>query len=171
MPETRIAGGEKEDFQVVGFNIGGEEYGIDILEIVGVERLANVLQLPKMPPFIEGVMRIRDEVVPLIKLRTRFGLSEKANDEHTRVMVISVRGSTVGYIVDSVTSVRRLRREAVEQAPPMALTVEGTFVNGVIKMDDRMIIILNPDQILAEEESSMLGRASAVAKHYTSDQR
>lgn len=162
---------ESGAFQVVGFILGEEEYAIDILEIVGVERAEKVLQLPKMPQFIEGVMRIRDEVVPLIKLRTRFGFAEKQGDDQTRVIVISLKDesgeeSTVGYIVDAVTSVHRLDRSMVEEAPAMALTVESRFVNGVVHMDQRMIILLNPYEILADDEAKQLGKAAVVAEHY-----
>jgi purine-binding chemotaxis protein CheW len=170
-----------ESLQLVGFRIGEEEYAINILEIVGVDRPENILQLPKMPPFIAGVMRIRDEVVPLIRLRTRFGFEERPADSQTRVIVISMkghegpgdqdaqddeRGQTVGYIVDSVTSVYRLGWADVEDAPAMALTVESRFVDGVVNMDDRMIILLNPYEILREDETSQLERASAVAEYY-----
>ncbi len=171
---------ESAGFQVVGFILEEEEYAIDILEIVGVERPEKVLQLPKMPTFIEGVMRIRDEVVPLIKLRTRFGFDEKAGDDQTRVIVISVEDdqgdeddeteeSTVGYIVDSVTSVYRLDRSVVEDAPAMALTVESRFVNGVVRMGERMIILLNPYEILARDETDQLSRAAVVAEHYVTE--
>ncbi len=162
-------GGEQQrDFQVVGCTIAGEEYAIDIHDIVGVERLDNVLHLPKMPDFVEGVMRIRDEVVPLVKLRTRFGFTETDNDDSTRVMVIEVGSQIVGFIVDSVTAVHRLDRATLEKAPEMALTVESRFVNGVIRSGERMLILLNPFAILGEDEAHQLGRAEVVARHYVS---
>jgi purine-binding chemotaxis protein CheW len=146
--------------------IADEEFAIDIHDIVGVERLENVLHLPKMPEFVEGVMRIRDEVVPLVKLRTRFGFAEKPNDEATRVMVIEVGRQIVGFIVDSVTAVYRLDRATLEAAPEMALTVESRFVNGVLRSGERMLILLNPFAILGDDEATQLGRAEVVARHY-----
>ena len=166
---------ESTDFQVVGLMIGGEEYALDILNIIGVERLENVLQLPKMPHFIEGVMRIRGEVVPLVRLRSRFGFEERANDRETRVIVVSLATGeggapqTVGYIVDSVTSVYRLDRQQIEAAPTMALTVESRFVDGVIRVGERMVILLNPFRVLFDDESEQLQRAAAVARHYVDE--
>lgn len=157
---------EGEGLQVVGFHVGEEEYALEILNVVGVERLENVLHFPRMPDFIEGVIVIRDEIVPLVKLRTRFGFPEKENTDQTRVMVVDIQGQTVGLIVDSVTMVRRLLGSSVEIAPEMALTVESRFVSGVIRTEEAMIILLNPDKLLFEAEAQQLDRAKALAKHY-----
>ena len=163
---TSLEPSEGQMLQVVGFNLGAEEYAIDILEIVGIERLDDVLHLPKMPSFVEGVMRIRGEIVSLVKLRSRFGLEERENDDATRVMVIEHAGHTVGFIVDSVSSVQRFDADALESAPDMALTVESRFVQGVLWDQERMVILLQPGEVLREEEEAQLGRASVVAKHY-----
>ena len=101
-----------ENLQVVAFRVAEEAFAIDILEIVGIERLENVLQLPRMPGFVEGVMRIREEIVPLVRLRSRFGFAERAYDAQARVIVIEIGDETVGFIVDAVSSVRRWSRIA-----------------------------------------------------------
>ena len=150
-----------EVLQVVGFRVADEEFAMDILEIVGIERLEHVLQLPKMPTFVEGVMRIRDEVVPLVKLRTRFGFPEKPHDGQARVIVIEIGDDTIALIVDSVSNVRRFTRSQVEPAPPLALTLQSHFVKGVLRAEDHMIILLNPYEILFSDEKNQL--RSAVA--------
>ncbi len=146
----------KENVQAVGFRIGDEEYAVEILTVVGVERLDNVLHFPRMPRFIEGVKRIRGEIVPLVGLRTRFGLSERPADAETRVIVVEIGEHTVGFIVDAVTKVRRFTWSDVESAPEPALTVESCFIDGVVRIDDRMIILLNPEMVLLDEETSQL---------------
>ncbi len=164
--ETTPESDQRQAMQVVGFYLGEEEYAIDILEIVGIERLENVLHLPKMPSFVEGVMRIRGEIVSLVKLRSRFGLEPRANDDATRVMVIEHGGHSVGFIVDAVSSVQRFDADALEAAPDMALTVESRFVVGVLWDEESMLILLKPGEILREDEGEQLGRAAVVAKHY-----
>ncbi len=162
----KTASDDRQALQVVGFYLGDEEYAIDILEIVGIERLENVLHLPKMPSFVEGVMRIRGEIVSLVKLRSRFGLESRDNDDATRVMVIEHGGHSVGFIVDSVSSVQRFDADALEAAPDLALTVESRFVEGVLWDEKSMLILLKPGEILREDEGKQLGRAAIVAKHY-----
>lgn len=157
---------EKDDLQLVGFRVGDEEYAVNILDVVGIERVEGVLHLPRMPEFIEGVMRIRGEVVPLVKLRRRFGLDEGVSDGQTRVVVIDAKDQTVGFIVDQVTAVRRSTRAHLDPAPEMSLTVESRFVKGVLHLDEGPMILLDPYQILFEDETRKIGRASAVARHY-----
>ncbi len=157
---------EEEGLQLVGFMLGAEEYAVNILDVVSIERPQNVLRLPRMPDFVEGVMRIRDEVVPLVKLRTRFGLEERPIEDETRVVVVETEGQTVGFIVDWVTAVRRSLEARLDPAPAMSLTVESRFVEGVLSLEDRTMILLNPYRVLLADEAQQLGRASAVARHY-----
>lgn len=159
--------GEQKSLQVVGLVIAEEEYAIEILDVVGIERVQNVLRLPKMPQFIAGVMPIRDEIVPLVKLRRRFELEDRPDDDQTRVVVIELADLTIGLVVDSVTSVYRLTSAAIQEAPQMALTVDSRFVRGVLRVGDaRMLIFLDPFQIIQTEEAEELMRTAALARHY-----
>jgi purine-binding chemotaxis protein CheW len=157
-----------ENLQVVGFKLGEEDFAFDILEIVSIERLEHVLQLPKMPRFIEGVMRIRDEIVALVKLRTRFGLPEAERSIQQRVVVVEIGDDTVGFIVDSVQSVRRIQKGQIEPAPPLALAEGSHFVKGVIRGDGKMVILLNPFEILFEHETKQLHTTLAEAERRAS---
>ena len=159
-PQERVA---QENLQVVGFHVGEEEYAIDILSVVGVERFEDILRFPQMPEFVEGVKRIRREIVPLVKLRTRFGFPDRENDGETRIIVVEIEGHNVGLIVDAVTIVRRLSWSDVETAPQMALTVESHFVEGVIHLGERMIVLLGPQAVLLDEEAAQLAEAKSRA--------
>jgi purine-binding chemotaxis protein CheW len=161
------APGEQKGLQVVGLVIADEEYAIAILDVVGIERVENVLRLPKMPRFIAGVMPIRDELVPLVKLRRRFDLEDRPDDDQTRVIVIEIGDLTIGLVVDAVTSVYRLTAAAIQDAPPMALTVDSKFVRGVLQVSEtKMLIYLDPYQIIRSEEADELARTKALARHY-----
>lgn len=161
-PSRPNAGADDTDqgiLQVVGFRVADEDFAVDILEIVGIERLDAVRQLPRMPAFVEGVMRIRDEIVPLVKLRTRFGFPEAAHDEKARVLVVEIGDETVGFIVDAVSAVRRFSRGQMEAAPPLALTDESRFVRGVLRAGREMLVLLDPFSLLREEEKRLLRTA------------
>jgi purine-binding chemotaxis protein CheW len=166
-PSEGQAVAEEKGLQVVGLVLADEEYAIEILDVVGIERIENVLRLPKMPKYIAGVMPIRDEIVPLVKLRRRFELEDREDNEQTRVVVIEIDDLTIGLVVDSVTSVYRLTASAIQEAPPMALTVDSRFVRGVLRVtDDKMLIFLNPYQIIQSDEADELARTRALARHY-----
>jgi purine-binding chemotaxis protein CheW len=158
---------EQQDLQVVGFVLAGEEYAIAILDVLSIELVENLLRLPRMPKYIAGVMPLRDEIVPLIQLRRRFDLDDRPDDDKTRVIVVELGDLTIGLIVDAVTSVYRLSTEAVQEAPHVALTVDGSFVRGVLRVNDqKRLIFLDPHKILQSHEADELARTTALARHY-----
>lgn len=155
-----------KSLQVVGFIVGAEEYAIDVLDVVGVERVGEVLRLPRMPKFVSGVVPIRDEIVPLVALRRRFEMEDRQEDDRTRLLVIEIGEVTVGLVVDAVTSVYRLTAAAAHVAPPMAVTVDSRFVKGVLRAGEKMLIFLDPYRIIRSEEMEELARTTALARHY-----
>ena len=158
---------EEQSLQVVGLMVAEEEYAIDILEIVAVERFEKVVQLPRMPESVAGLMSIRDEIVPLIELRRRFGFDERGHDLDTRVVVIRLGDLTIGLVADSVTRVYRLSREAIQEAPPMALSIDSRFVRGVLRLSAAQILVfLDPQKIISEEKVPEISRARSLAQHY-----
>ncbi len=165
-PDAAQTGAEEKTLQVVGFLVQGEEYAIDVLGVLGVERVGNVLRLPRMPRFVSGVMPIRDEIVPLVSLRRRFELEDRPDDEQTRVLVIEVGELIIGLVVDAVTAVYRLGADAVLNAPAMALSVDSRFVRGVLRHDTKMLIFLDPHQVIRSDEAEALARTAALARHY-----
>ncbi len=162
-PQEEVPSGS---LQIVGFRIGEEEYAIEILRVVGVERLESVLQFPQMPVFVEGVKRIRGEIVPLVKLRTRFGLPDYAADDQTRVIVVEIEDETIGFIVDAVTKVRRLTWADVEPSPQSALTIASRFVQGVVHLEDRMLILMVPEMVLQDDEAAELSSTKAAGESF-----
>ncbi len=156
-----------EILQLVGFHVGEQEFAVDILEVVGIERPENVLRLPRMPDFVAGVMRIRDEIVPLVKLRTRFGLPETEIDRMSRVLVVERQDDTIGFIVDSVSLVRRVRASALEPAPALALTDQSHYVRGVVRTDAGMVVLLDPQALLVADEARQLRSVVATAETST----
>ncbi len=160
----------KESTQGVGFCVGDEEYTVEILTVVGVERPDDILHFPRMPRFIEGVKRIRGKIVPLVSLRTRFGFPDRPADSETRVIVVEIGEHTVGLIVDAVTKVRRFAWSDVEPPPETALTVESRFIDGVVRTEGRMIILLNPGKVLLDEETAQLSLAASVAESDTAQE-
>jgi len=158
---------EQRSLQVVGFVIADEEYAIEILDVLSIELVEKLLRLPKMPRYIAGVMPLRDEIVPLVKLRRRFGFDDRPDDDRTRVIVIEIGELTVGLVVDAVTHVYRLTEDAVQEAPTMALTVDSRFVRGVLKAgEQKRLIFLDPHRIIQSEEAEELARTTALARHY-----
>jgi purine-binding chemotaxis protein CheW len=136
--------------QVVSFSLADEEFGLDILRVQEIIRLQELTRVPNSPDFVDGVINLRGSVIPIIALRKRFGLPEEDHDRQTRIIVIEVDGMVLGFIVDSVSEVLRIPVSTVVPAPRLE-RIEREFVSGVCKLDDRLLILLDVDQILGSE--------------------
>lgn len=149
--------------QLVTFNLGNEEYAVDILKVQEINRMKEITKVPNSPPYVEGVINLRGKVIPVINLRERFGLPGKENDEHLRIMIMDICGVTMGLIVDSVSEVLRIPSDIVEPPPPMSTGIGAEFIKGIAKLEDRLIILLDMDKLLVRYEGTAMIEASAMA--------
>jgi purine-binding chemotaxis protein CheW len=144
-----------EERQLVVFSLLNENYGIDIYKVQEIIQYREITYVPKAPPFVKGVINLRGKIIPVIDLKERFSLAEKEITPDTRIIVVEIASQTVGLIVDSVTEVLRISTSNIEPPPPVT-TIEADFIEGVGKLDERLIIILDIDRILSKEERGEL---------------
>jgi len=149
-------GALEELLQLVSFSLGEEEFAVDILKIQEIIRMADITAVPNSPGFVEGVINLRGKVIPVIDLRKRLGLTEGKRNNNTRIVVIAIKRSVVGFIVDSVSSVLRMPSSRVEPPPPMIAGIGSEYITGVGKLDDRLLILLDADKVLGSPEIEML---------------
>lgn len=141
----------EDELQLVTFRLASEEYGLPITKVQEINRLLPVTKLPQTPSFMEGIINLRGRIIPVIDLRKRFQLSITEHDDDTRIVVVEMNGQTVGVTVDAVKEVVRLSTANIE-TPPASIAVDSRFINGVGKTDDRLIILLDIDQVLTAQE-------------------
>ena len=134
--------------QLVGFRLGNEEYGIDILKVQEINRIADITRIPQSPDFVEGVINLRGNVIPIINLRKRFNMPEREHDRQTRIVVGEIEGRTVGLVVDAVSEVLRLPADTIEPAPKLVSKGQADYITGVGKLEDRLLMLLDIDKIL-----------------------
>ncbi|WP_028572088.1 chemotaxis protein CheW [Desulfonatronum lacustre] len=142
--------------QLVTFHIGEEEFGVEILKVQEIIRMMGITRVPKAPDFVEGVINLRGKVIPIIDLRTRFGMAAQEHDKHTRIIVIEINAVIIGFVVDSVSEVLRIPGNTVEPPPPIISGIESEYIRGVGKLADRLLILLDLDSLLSKGEQSML---------------
>ena len=105
--ETKRGGGE-ELLQLVSFNIGGEEFGVDILQVQEINRMLEVTRVPNAPEYVDGVINLRGKVIPIIDLRRRFGMERREHDKNTRIVVVELSRKIVGFVVEGLREVLRI---------------------------------------------------------------
>ncbi len=148
-----------ESTQVVSFKLGPEEYGVDIAQVQEINRMVAVTHVPRAPVFMEGVINLRGQLIPIIDLRTRFGMPRAEHTKNTRIVVTEIGTKRVGMVVDSVSEVLRLPVDAIEPAPDMISGVDTEYIRGVGKIDDRLIILLDLAKIVTGSEKRELETA------------
>ena len=140
-----------DTLQLGTFIVGGEEFGVDILKLREIIRIMPITKVPCADGFVEGAINLRGQIIPIINLRKRFGLPGKEFDRDTRIINMEVNNFVVGFIVDSVGQVRRISGNLVEPAPAVVATVDSEYINGVAKIEDRLLILLDMGKLVSDE--------------------
>jgi len=154
-----------EILQLVTFALGNEEYAVDILKVQEINRMTEIARVPNAPPFVEGVINLRGKVIPVISLRQRFGLSETVSDEKSRIMIMDIQGITIGVVVDAVSEVLRIPASTVDEAPQVASDISTEFIQGIAKLEDRLIILIDMDRLIEKSEGTAMLEATKAIEH------
>ena len=144
--------------QLVVFELSCELYGIQIAAVESIIKIQEITQLPQAPYYVKGITNLRGTVLPVIDLRTRFGLEAQEYSKQTRIMVVMMGKVKVGMVVDGVSEVLRISDDAIEPPPPMVTTVNSAFLKGIAKVEGRLIILLELSKVLdLEEQDELMG--------------
>ncbi|HBT38879.1 MAG: purine-binding chemotaxis protein CheW [Pseudothermotoga sp.] len=152
----------EEEKQYVIFNVGGEEYGVQIEEIREINRLTALAKVPRAPEYLEGLMNLRGEIVPVVDLRKKFNLvSSEKNEQTERVVVTESDGKKIAFIVDSVVGVRRIPTSAISDLPETLSDSESArFISKIARIENRVVLLLQMSRVLSEQEKETVTTAA-----------
>jgi purine-binding chemotaxis protein CheW len=143
------------------FNLGQEQYGIDILRVQEIRGYDAVTRVANAPVFIKGVINLRGVIVPIADMRLKFDLESAVYDDQTVVVVLNVVGRVVGIVVDGVSDVQTLTPEQIRPAPGFNSTVNTDYITGIGTIDDRMLILMDIEKLITSEEMALVETANA----------
>ncbi len=148
--------------QLVCFRLGDENFGVDIHNVQEINRMVEITRIPQSPSFVEGVINLRGQIIPVIDLRKRFGFQFTGDHtKETRIVVVETTMATVGFIVDRVTEVLRIPASSVEPAPEMTVSdVDARYIEGVAMLssqqsgeEGQLLIVLDTNRIFSDAET------------------
>ncbi len=142
--------------QYLSFTLDNEEYGVDILRVQEIRSWEPVSRIPNVPHYEKGVVNLRGSIVPIIDLREKLGIKFTDYTPLTVVVVLQTNDNnktrTMGVVVDSVSDVINLDKTKIQDAPDFGAKVSNEFINGLVSVNDRMVILLDVDKLLKLEE-------------------
>jgi len=138
------------------FMLQGEEYGVDILCVQEIRVWSTVTELPNKPKYIKGVINLRGVIIPIIDLRLRFGQPQLDYNEQTVTIILrqQTQQSTtvVGIVVDAVSEVYKLSKQAIRKAPAFGNNIDSCFLKGLASVDNKLVILLDSETLLNEDD-------------------
>ncbi len=136
------------EVQLVVFKLGREEYSVSILQVQEIKRITDITRVPHTPDYIKGVINLRGSVLPVIDLKKRLNLPQQMSTEDTRIIIVKVGELSVGMIVDAVSEVMTINQENIDSPEVVAGSVAASYLSGVGKLDNRLLILLNLEEII-----------------------
>ena len=154
---------QRDEQQLVVFDLASEAYGVDIGAVREIIGLQEITKVPRTPQFVEGVINLRGKVIPVIDLRKRFALQVAAETRDNRIVVVDIGGQDIGAVVDAVTEVLRITRDSIEPPASVITTDDSGYLLGIGKLDDKLIILLDLQQVLSQSEQNSLVEVAMAA--------
>jgi len=142
--------------QFVVFKLGEEKYGVDILNVAGISEYLKITKVPDAPWFIEGIINLRGDIIPIVNLEKRFNIPIKEIDSESRIIIIKIQGKDIGFLVDEASQVIRIEEQNIEPAPEIIRGKEREYISGVGKYENQIVILLDLEKVLNADETKQI---------------
>lgn len=142
--------------QYVIFNLGSEQYGVDIMKVKEISEFKESTKVPSSPYFIDGIINLRGEIIPIVNLKKRFNIDNNDVNSDTRILVINLNNKNVGFVVDEASQVLRINDDDIDPAPEIIAGIDRQYITGVGKVEEKIIILLDLEKILTDKEKIQL---------------
>jgi purine-binding chemotaxis protein CheW len=162
---TTLVNQQGPSTQFLSFELGGEEYAVNILRVKEIIEYDSLTRVPAMPPSVRGVINLRGRVVPVVDLAARFGLAESVITRRTCIVMVELTDGdesvVVGIITDAVCQVLDLVDSAIEPPPSFGASINTAFIQGLAESDKKFVIVLDVDRCL--NAADLVGDEALVA--------
>lgn len=142
-------------FQLVTFQLGEELYGVNIMDVKEIVRLQDVRVIPNAPYYVEGIINLRGDIIPIIDLHKRFRIQSLPKDEtdfEGGFIILNIENNKIGIIIDKVARVVSVKGEDVKEPPQMISGIGSEYIEGVIREDNKYLIMLNIRKLFNPKE-------------------
>lgn len=144
------------ELKILIFVVGGEYYATDIGEVERILGYEDTTRLPDSPEFVDGLINYEGGILPILSIAKRFKLNDQELTHESKIIVSKQNDGKFGVIVNSVSEVKNVSKDNIENTPAVVSGLSKRYIKGLIKLDGKIIIFLNLANILTEEEKALL---------------
>ncbi|SDK06524.1 chemotaxis protein CheW [Sediminibacillus albus] len=141
--------------KIIVFHLNNQEYGADVSQILSIERISDIVELPDTPAFINGIIHLRGMVIPVIDLKKRLKMDRLTYTDETRVLIVEMDNHQIGLVVDKATDVLDINEDIIEPAGNF-IRQDSDYLHGVAKMENRLLLLLDLEKVLSGEETKQV---------------
>lgn len=147
-----------QENQIVLFQIDDQEYGVNINMVEGINHIKDfkIIKVPNTEGYVEGIINLRGSVIPLYNLRKKFEFDDTSLDKESEILVVSSNNMKIGFIVDTVVDIIRLKNDEIQSASQLFTQISNEYIEGIGKYEDKMLILLNTEKILTTKERQII---------------
>lgn len=138
------------ELKIIAFQLKEKEYAIPVDQVLSIEKVQYITRVPGVSPTLKGVINLRGVVTPIVDLRKRFGLEDGKYSDQTRIIITVINQIEVGLIVDAANDVLDIQRDSIEPPPDIVGEIKTDYINGVVKLDKRLLILLDLAKVMKE---------------------
>ncbi len=156
----------EENLRLVTFELSGEEFGVDIMQVSEIIPVPKITRIPQAPECVKGLINLRGKILVVIDLNKRLGFSSKETDSLSRIIIVEVKDTVLGMLVNSVKEVMSLPLSSVQSPPEMIKSkINAEYLRGVGNVGSRLLVLLNLARVLGEEEAAEISELSSPGKN------
>ncbi len=145
--------------QIVVFKLQGQEFGIDIMNVLEILSYSTIRPVPQVPSYIEGIINVRGTVYPIINLCKRLGIQDFEQQSHCQFILLNLENVRVGFMVDKVLEILTIETEEIEQGPQITEADKVSCIEGIVKRDEHIILLLDTDMLISADKQIVFENA------------
>ncbi|MDQ1264592.1 MAG: purine-binding chemotaxis protein CheW [Campylobacterota bacterium] len=134
------------------FFLGDEQYGIAIEQVKEIIAMMKITSVPKIPPYMRGVINLRGSIIPIVDTRLRFAMDSREADMHTAIIIVEVEKVNIGFIVDRVEEVCSIDSSALSEPPKFGSSIDTNFISAVAQIENSVVMILDVLKLFEADE-------------------
>lgn len=139
--------------QYVAFKLNHVDYGVDIKSVKEIIENKQSTKIPNAPIYVDGVINVRGDTIPVINLKKIFNFKENEKDcMDKRIIIVEIESKNVGFLIDKASQVIKLAEENIEAPPEILLSINKRYISGIGKINDKIIVLLNLEEVLSIKE-------------------